>query len=79
MVCHAITAEAFDAVAATLSLSSVAHKPEVNAKDERLLWVERVWVDKLAELRGPTGGGRCLHVHGARRTAVSCELARHAP
>jgi hypothetical protein len=46
-------AKAFDAVAAMLSLGSVAYEVEVTAKGERLVWLESRVVDKLAALRGP--------------------------
>jgi hypothetical protein len=57
MIRIAITAEAFDAIAATLPLGTVAAVPQVNAKGEPLIWLERVWVDKLAALRGPPPAG----------------------
>jgi hypothetical protein len=28
-------------------LGNVAYEPETNAKGERLIWLERVWADKL--------------------------------
>ena len=48
-----ISAEAFEAIARTLPLGSVAVEPEVDAKGERAVWLEEVWVDRLAALRGP--------------------------
>jgi hypothetical protein len=45
--------EAFDAIAAALPLGSVAYEAETNAKGERLIWLERVWADKLGAMRGP--------------------------
>jgi hypothetical protein len=50
---HAITAEAFDAIKATLQLGSVAYQAERNAKGEVHIWLEPRVVDKLAALRGP--------------------------
>jgi hypothetical protein len=44
---------AFEAIAATLPLGSVAFEPEISAKGERAIWVERAAVDKLAAMRGP--------------------------
>jgi hypothetical protein len=49
----AITAEAFEAICATLPLGSVAYKAETNAKGEHLIWIQRVWADKLGTMRGP--------------------------
>jgi hypothetical protein len=49
----AITAEAFDAIAATLPLGSVGYEPEIDAKGERLIWIERKWADQLGAMRGP--------------------------
>ena len=40
MVRIAITPAAFSALAATLPLGSVAYEPELNAKGERLVWLE---------------------------------------
>jgi hypothetical protein len=31
----------------------VAVEPEANAKGERTVWLEEVWVDRLGALRGP--------------------------
>jgi hypothetical protein len=53
MIRIAITAEAFDAIVATLPLGSVGYEAERTAKGERLIWLERVWADKLAAMRGP--------------------------
>jgi hypothetical protein len=48
-----ISAEAFEVIARTLPLGSVAVEPEANAKGERAVWLDEVWVDRLAALRGP--------------------------
>ena len=53
MVRIAITVEAFEAIAQTLPLASAAVEPEANAKGERTVWLEEVWVDRLGALRGP--------------------------
>jgi hypothetical protein len=55
MVRIAITAEAFDAICATLPVGTIADEAEVNAKGERLIWVERVerkYVDQLGACAG---------------------------
>ena len=52
MIRIAITAEAFDAVCATLPLGSLGFA-EPNEKGERLIWIERAVVDRLMALRGP--------------------------
>jgi hypothetical protein len=49
----AITAEAFEAIAATLPLGSVGYENKVNEKGERLIWLEPHIVAKLKALRGP--------------------------
>jgi hypothetical protein len=49
----AISAEAFAAIAKTLPVGSVGYEAEPNAKGEREIWLEEVWVDRLAALRGP--------------------------
>jgi len=53
MIRIAITAAAFDAIAGTLPLGSVAVEPEANTKGERTVWLEEVWVDRLGARRGP--------------------------
>jgi hypothetical protein len=52
MVRIAISTEAFEAIAATLPLGSVGYEPQLNAKGERLIWVERPLLDRLAAMRG---------------------------
>jgi len=39
MICIAITVEAFEAIANTLPLGSVAFEPQSNEKGERLIWL----------------------------------------
>jgi hypothetical protein len=51
MIRIAVTEAAFDAVAATLPLGSVAYEAQLDAQGKRLIWPEaRV---KLTALRGP--------------------------
>ena len=52
MICIAITAVAFDAISSSLPIGSIAYEAEVNAKGERLIWLERRWADTLDALRG---------------------------
>ena len=40
------------AIVATLPVGSVAHDPEVNAKGQRLIWIEEVWANRLRAMRG---------------------------
>jgi hypothetical protein len=47
-----ITAEAFDAIEATLPLGSVGYENKVNEKGERLIWLDPHVVDRLRALRG---------------------------
>jgi predicted CopG family antitoxin len=49
----AITLEAYQALVATLPLGSVAYEPEPNAKGERVIWLEEVWLSKLNAMRKP--------------------------
>jgi hypothetical protein len=49
----AITAAAFDALAATLPLGSVAYEVKVNERGEREIWLEPHILAKLKALRGP--------------------------
>jgi len=53
MVRIAITPAAFSALAATLPLGSVAYEPQLNAKGERLVWLEPPVIDRLMAMRKP--------------------------
>jgi hypothetical protein len=53
MVRIAISVAAYDAVAKTLPLGSVAVEPYYNAKGERLIWLDGVWIDRLGAMRRP--------------------------
>jgi hypothetical protein len=53
MVRIAISQAAFEAIAATLPLGSVAVEPYFNEKGERVVWLEEVWVNRLGAMRGP--------------------------
>jgi hypothetical protein len=46
-----ITVEAFEAIASTLPLGSVAVEPELGAKGERHVWLEPNVVNRLRALR----------------------------
>jgi hypothetical protein len=49
----AITTAAFEAIARTLPLESVAVEPEANEQGERLIWLEDAMADRLSAMRGP--------------------------
>ena len=53
MIRIAITSAAFEAITTTLPLGSVGFEPEVDAKGERLVWLETVVVDRLTAMRMP--------------------------
>ena len=53
MIRIAISAKAFDAIAATLPLGSVGFERQPNEKGERLVWLEATIVDRLGAMRGP--------------------------
>jgi hypothetical protein len=50
----AVSQAAFDAVADTLPLGSVMYEAELNARGERLIWIERLALNKLDGVRGPS-------------------------
>jgi hypothetical protein len=50
---HAITEQAFLAIASTLALGSVGFENPVNKNGERLIWLDRGVVDRLRSLWGP--------------------------
>ena len=54
MIKIAITIEAFEAIARTLRLGSVGYENTTNERGERLIWLERAVVDRLAAMRGPS-------------------------
>ena len=54
MVRIAVSQAAFKAVAANSPLGRVVYDPERNAKGERLIWVERLALDKLDAQRALT-------------------------
>jgi hypothetical protein len=49
----AITAQAFDAIAATMPLGSVGYERDPDGHGERLIWLEPHILNKLRYLRGP--------------------------
>jgi hypothetical protein len=53
MIRIAITVAAFEAIARTLPLGSVAVEPYFNERGERVVWLDEVWVDRLGAIRGP--------------------------
>ena len=55
MIRIAITQAAFDAIAATLPLGSVSYEAEANDRGQRLIWLPRAVVNKLAAMRGAGG------------------------
>ena len=53
MIRIAITAAAYEAIAATLPVGSVAYEPQLGANGEVFVWLEDRWLSKLGALRGP--------------------------
>jgi hypothetical protein len=49
----AISVEAFEAIARTLPLGSVAYEADPTERGERTVWLEEVWVDRLGAMRRP--------------------------
>ena len=49
----AITAAAFEAIAATLPFGSAVFEREPDAKGERQIWLARSVLDRLRAMRGP--------------------------
>jgi hypothetical protein len=54
MIRIAISVEAFEAIARTLPLGSVAAEPYFNERGERTVWLKEVWVGRSSAMRGPT-------------------------
>jgi hypothetical protein len=53
MIRLAISQAAFDAIASTLPLGSIAYEAETDANGDRLTWLPRSVADRLRALRGP--------------------------
>jgi hypothetical protein len=51
MIRIAITAEAYEAIARTLALGTVASEPQPNENGERLIWLQERQLDKLNSIR----------------------------
>jgi hypothetical protein len=49
----AITVEAYEAIARTLALGTVAAEPGVTDSGERVIWLEERWLNKLNSIRRP--------------------------
>ncbi len=67
MIRIAITVEAYEAIAATLPLGTVAFEPQLNAKGERLIWIEQTWLYRLDAMRKAGESYSDCHL-AARRT-----------
>jgi hypothetical protein len=50
MIRIAITAEAYDAIVATLPLGSVGYEADANERGERLIWLEPLLARQLVRL-----------------------------
>jgi hypothetical protein len=53
MIRIAISVEAFEAIARTLPLGSVAYEAETNERGEKLIWLDDAMVDRLGVMQGP--------------------------
>jgi hypothetical protein len=53
MIRIAITAEAYDAIWATLPVGGVAVEAEANERGEHYVWLEEGSVNRLGAMRGP--------------------------
>jgi hypothetical protein len=53
MIRIAITQAAFEALAKTLPLGSVAYEPALDEGDLRYIWLEPRWLERLNSYRGP--------------------------
>ena len=53
MIRIAISQAAFEAIAATLPLGSVAYEPAFDERGLRYIWLEARWLDRLKSYRGP--------------------------
>jgi hypothetical protein len=49
----AISQAAFEAIARTLPFDTVSYENAVDEQGQRLIWLERRWLDRLHSYRGP--------------------------
>jgi hypothetical protein len=53
MIRIAISAEAFEAIAATLPFGSMNYENKTNERGEKLIWLDHAVVARLRAMRGP--------------------------
>ena len=71
----ALSLTAFEAIVETLPLGSVGYEPALNAKGERLIWVEAAVADRLMAMRRAIPTSSCGWSRTRRRAgAVSHSL-----
>jgi hypothetical protein len=71
MVRIAISEEAYEAIARTLALGSVAAEPQLNENGEHLIWLQERWLDKLNCTRCSGEAGRAVGRTLDTQTALS--------
>ena len=79
--CRRATVEAFEAIVATLRLGSVGYEPQLNAKGERMIWIENHWPSKLCAMRRPGENYsdvilRIVEMEAGKRSACVLPLGR---
>ena len=65
----ALSLTAFEAIVETLPLGSVGYEPALNAKGERLIWVEAAVADRLMAMRRPGESYSDVILRRSRRRA----------
>ncbi len=76
MIRLAITAAAFDAIAATLPLGSVAFEAAGEDRGLRYIWLEHRWLDRLKSYRGPGESYHHSKTKSANRTIRWVEVMK---
>jgi hypothetical protein len=67
MIRIAITVEAFEAIARTLTLGSVGYEAEASEQGQRLIRLEDAMADQLGAMRGPGRLATLSYVSRGRR------------
>jgi len=77
MVRIAISVEAFEAIARTLPVGTVAVEPETSERGEKLVWLEDAMADRLGAMRGPgeSYSDAILRLVGTAGACATAELA----
>ena len=73
MIRIAISVEAFEAIARTRTFGSMSFENKIDEHGQRLIWLDRVVVDRLRSLRGPGEGYSDMILRLAKETTPTMQ------